>query len=78
VVDQRRHVWACWRRLPGFWGTVDQLRHACPVAKFAQFIRICRWLRLIYEDRLAPRENAPFSTLWARKQSRVAHRFRQY
>jgi hypothetical protein len=33
---------------------------------------------LIYEDRLAPRENAPFSTLWARKQSRVAHRFRQY
>jgi hypothetical protein len=34
---------------------------------FAQFVRICRWLWLIYKDWLAPLENAPFSTLWARK-----------
>jgi hypothetical protein len=38
----------------------------------AQFIRICRWLRLIYKDQLAPLENAPFSPLWARKRYRVA------
>jgi uncharacterized membrane protein YfcA len=34
-------------------------------AKIAQFIRICRWLKLIYKERLAPLENAPFSTPWA-------------
>jgi hypothetical protein len=45
---------------------------------FAQFIIICRWLQLIHKDRLAPLENAPFSTLWARKRYRVAQRFRQY
>jgi hypothetical protein len=39
---------------------------------FAQFTRICRWLQLIHKDRLAPLENAPFSTLWARKRYRVA------
>src|SRR5437870_7114522 len=44
---------------------------------FAQFIRICRWLQLIYKDRLAPLENAPFSTPWARKRYSVAQRFRQ-
>ena len=38
----------------------------------AQFISICRWLQLIHKDRLAPLENAPFSTLWARKRYRVA------
>jgi hypothetical protein len=38
----------------------------------AQFIRICRWLRLIYKDQLAPLENAPFFPLWARKRYRVA------
>src|SRR5206468_8428212 len=43
----------------------------------AQFIRICRWLQLIYKDRLAPLENAPFSTPWARKRYSVAQRFRQ-
>src|SRR5215467_14237462 len=48
------------------------------VASFAQFIRICRWLQLIHRDRLAPLENAPFSTLWTRKRYRVAQRFRQY
>ena len=46
--------------------------------KLAQFIRICRWLQLIHKDRLAPLENAPFSTLWARKRYRVGQRFRQY
>jgi hypothetical protein len=45
---------------------------------FAQFIRICRWLQLIHKDRRAPLENAPFSTLWARKRYRVAQCFRQY
>jgi len=44
----------------------------------AQFIRICRWLQLIYKDRLAPLENAPFSMPWARKRYRVAQRSRQY
>jgi hypothetical protein len=44
----------------------------------AQFIRICRWLQLIYKDQLAPLENAPFSPLWARKRYRVDQRFRQY
>src|SRR5206468_9832854 len=44
----------------------------------AQFIRMCRWLQLIYKDRLAPLENAPFSTPWARKRYSVAQRFRQY
>src|SRR5215468_4178617 len=47
-------------------------------AKIAQFIIICRWLQLIHKDRLAPLENTPFSTLWARKRYRVAQRFRQY
>jgi hypothetical protein len=28
----------------------------------AQFIRICRWLQLIHENRLTPLENAPVST----------------
>jgi hypothetical protein len=28
---------------------------------FAQFIRICRWLKLHYKEQLAPLENAPFS-----------------
>ena len=36
------------------------------------------WLQLIHKDRLAPLENAPFSTLWARKRYRVGPRFRQY
>jgi len=31
--------------------------------RFAQFISICRWLQLIYKDRLAPLENVPFSPL---------------
>jgi len=31
-----------------------------------------------HKDRLAPLENAPFSTPWARKRYRVAQRFRQY
>jgi hypothetical protein len=44
----------------------------------AQFIAICRWLQLTYKDQLAPLENAPFSTPWAQKRSRVAQRFRQY
>ena len=44
----------------------------------AQFIRICRWLKLIYKEQLAPLENAPFSVQWARKRCRVAQRFRQY
>src|SRR4029450_9062762 len=44
----------------------------------ALFIIICRWLQLIHKDRLAPLENAPFSTLWARKLYRVAQRFHQY
>jgi hypothetical protein len=44
----------------------------------AQFIRICRWLQLIHKDRLAPLENTPFSTQWARKRCSVAQRFRQY
>jgi hypothetical protein len=35
-------------------------------------------LQLIHKDRLAPLENAPFSTLWARKPYRVAQRFRRY
>ncbi len=30
---------------------------------FAQFISICRWLQVIHKDRLAPLENAPFTTL---------------
>jgi hypothetical protein len=46
--------------------------------KFAQFIRICRWLQLVHKDQLAPLENAPFSTLWARKRYRVGPRFHQY
>jgi hypothetical protein len=33
--------------------------------RVAQFIRICRWLQLIHKGRLAPLENAPFSTPWA-------------
>jgi len=53
-------------------------RHWMLVGSYAQFIRICRWLQLIYKDQLAPLENAPFSTLWARKRYRVAQRFRQY
>src|SRR4030095_5324943 len=40
--------------------------------------RICRWLQLIHKDQLAPLENAPFSTPWARQQYRGAQRFRQY
>jgi hypothetical protein len=44
--------------------------------QFAQFIRICRWLQLIHKDRLAPLENAPFSTLWARQRYCVAQCFR--
>jgi len=28
---------------------------------FAQFIRICRWLKLLYKEQFAPLENAPFS-----------------
>jgi hypothetical protein len=35
------------------------------VIQVAQFIRICRWLQLIHKGRLAPLENAPFSTPWA-------------
>src|SRR5712691_809544 len=35
-------------------------------------------LQLIYKGRLAPLENAPFSTPWARKRYSVAQRFRQY
>jgi hypothetical protein len=30
------------------------------VIPFAQFIRICRWLKLIHKERLAPLENTPF------------------
>jgi len=30
------------------------------------------------QERLAPLENAPFSTPWARKRCSVAQRFRQY
>ena len=37
----------------------------------AQFISICRWLQLIYKDRLAPLENAPFSTPRTRKRYSV-------
>jgi hypothetical protein len=51
---------------------------AMGLSAFAQFIRICRWLKLIYKMRLAPLENAPFSTPWARKRCSVAQRFRQY
>jgi hypothetical protein len=32
-------------------------------AAVAQFISICRWLRLVYKDQLVLLENAPFSTL---------------
>ena len=46
------------------------------VSDFAQFIRICRWLKLIHENRLAPLYNTPFSTPWARKRYSVAQRFR--
>src|SRR6266446_5697593 len=48
------------------------------IISVAQFIRICRWLKLIYKEQLAPLENAPFSVQWARKRCRVAQRFRQY
>jgi hypothetical protein len=51
--------------------------HRCVKTLPAQFIIICRWLQLIHKDRLAPLENAPFSTLWARKRYRVAQRFHQ-
>src|SRR5215813_7907856 len=56
---------------------------SCPapvpvLIRFAQFIRICRWLQLIHKDRLAPLENAPFSTLWAQKRYRVNQCFCQY
>ena len=44
----------------------------------AQFISICRWLKLIRKERLTPLANAPFSPPWARKRCRVAQRFRQY
>ena len=40
---------------------VSKLRNLYPV-KVAQFLRICRWLQLIRKERLAPHENAPFST----------------
>jgi hypothetical protein len=40
--------------------------------------RMCRWLQLIHKGQLAPLENAPFSTPWARKRCSVAQRFRQY
>src|SRR5712691_3264729 len=53
-------------------------KKVCCISLVAQFIRICRWLQLIYKDRLAPLENAPFSTPWARKRCSVAQRFRQY
>src|ERR1043166_4402527 len=53
-------------------------RHYDRGSFFAQFIRICIWLPLIYKDRIAPLKNAPFSTLWARKRYRVVQRFRQY
>jgi hypothetical protein len=33
-------------------------------------------LQLIHKDRLAPLENAPFSTQWTRKRYRVAQLFR--
>jgi gluconate 5-dehydrogenase len=48
------------------------------VSRDAQFIRICRWLKLFRKERLAPLSNAPFSTTWARKRCSVAQRFRQY
>ena len=48
------------------------------ITPHAQFIRICRWLKLLYKEQLAPLENAPFSVQWARKRCRVAQRFRQY
>jgi hypothetical protein len=49
-----------------------------PELEVAQFIRVCRWLKMIRKERLAPLENAPFSTPWARKRCSVAQRFRQY
>jgi hypothetical protein len=45
---------------------------------FAQFISMCRWLKLIHKEWLVPLENAPFSKQWARKRCSVARRFRQY
>ena len=50
----------------------------CGFTHIAQFISICRWLQLIHKGWLAPLENAPFSTLRARKRTRVAQCFRQY
>jgi hypothetical protein len=44
----------------------------------AQCFKMCRWLQLIHEHRLAPLDNAPFSTPWARQRYRVAQHFRQY
>jgi len=31
VVDRSGHVWAFWRRFPGFWVAFDQFRHVCLV-----------------------------------------------
>ena len=73
-------------RLQGVWGCCC-LQQTCATGsplvclaqnRVAQFIRICRWLKLIYKKQLAPLENAPFSVQWARKRCRVAQRFRQY
>src|SRR5262249_25093013 len=56
---------------------IDRRQRAGSVPTFAaQFIRICRWSQLVYKDRLAPLENALFSTLWARKRYHAAQRFR--
>src|SRR5215467_4098746 len=44
----------------------------------AQSISICTWLQLVYKDQPALLENAPFSTLCARKRYRVVRHFRQY
>jgi hypothetical protein len=45
-----------------FWGSHAGKRNKkVGTDNFAQFIRICRWLKLPYKEQLAPLENAPFS-----------------
>ena len=48
------------------------------INRYAQFIRVCRWLKLIRKGGFVPLENVPFSTPWARKRCGVAQRFHQY
>ena len=64
------------RRTPGVLGY--SLLARILQKQFAQFIRICRWLKLIHKERLVPLYNAPFSKQWTRKRCSVAQRFRHY